>query len=201
MQTSLSRRVIPLTKRVASVSRPLTATRFSHHIKSLQAAFKDPASPFHIPPGQSGPAHPQDHGVTEADLNAEVAREAKEKLLSLGYDPASFWEQPVVWGDHDSFQHVNNVRYVRFFESGRIKWMMSLGEELGGEKKAQDMIKGRGISLILKSLSMNYKRPVTFPDTLLIAHKPHFGPSLDTNTFPCPGSCVQLCSEEDRHGM
>lgn len=49
---------------------------------------------------------------------------------------------------------------------------MSLGQELGGESKAADMVKGRGVSLILKSVSLNYMRPVTFPDTLLIAHKP-----------------------------
>ena len=64
---------------------------------------------------------------------------------------------------------------VRFFESGRIKWMRSLGHEIGGAQKADDMTKGKGISLILKSVSLDYKRPVTYPDTLLIAHKPHAG--------------------------
>ena len=23
-----------------------------------------------------------------------------------GFDPSSFWEQPIVWGDHDAFQCV-----------------------------------------------------------------------------------------------
>lgn len=54
--------------------------------------------------------------------------------------------------------------------------MRSLGHEIGGPEKADAMIKGRGVSLILKSISLNYKRPVTYPDTLLIAHKPHVGP-------------------------
>ncbi|THH30513.1 hypothetical protein EUX98_g3685 [Antrodiella citrinella] len=102
-----------------------------------------------------------------------IAEEAVKKLLGLGYDPDSLWEQEIVWGDHDSFQHVNNVRYVRFFESGRLKWMSSLGHELGGHTKASAMLKGKGVSLILKSLSMDYKAPVTYPDTLLIAHQPH----------------------------
>ena len=69
-----------------------------------------------------------------------------------------------------------SMHVVRFFESGRIKWMMSLGEEIGGPEKAEAMMKGKGVSLILKSVSLNYKRPVTYPDTLLIAHKPHYGP-------------------------
>lgn len=149
-------------------------------IKGLQAAFRDPSSPFHIPPGTQGPAHPDDHEYstsTVADPSPEnVAQEARNTLLKLGFDPESFWEQQIVWGDHDSFQHVNNVRYVRFFESGRIKWMTSLAHEIGGQEKVEAMLKGKGFSLILKSLSINYKRPVTYPDTLLIAHKPYVGP-------------------------
>lgn len=76
---------------------------------------------------------------------------------------------------------------MRFFESGRVKWMMSLGHEIGGAAKADAMVKGKGVSLILKSVSLNYKRPVTFPDTLLIAHKPHAGPlsgAAHTETGP-----------------
>jgi len=73
----------------------------------------------------------------------------------------------------DAFKHVNNVRYVRYLESGRIVWMYHLALELGGVKLAQDMIGGRGVSLILKEISVRYRRPVTYPDTLLIAHKPH----------------------------
>lgn len=61
--------------------------------------------------------------------------------------------------------------------------MASLGEELGGPEKRDAMLKGKGVSLILKSLSINYKRPVTFPDTLLIAHKPHTGPLFSTSNI------------------
>ena len=44
--------------------------------------------------------------------------------------------------------------------------MMKLGDEIGGPEKALAMVKGQGISLILKSLSIKFKRPVTFPDTV-----------------------------------
>ena len=74
-------------------------------------------------------------------------------------------------------RHVNNVRYVRFFETARIHWMQAFGHEIGGPEKADAMIKGQGVSLILKSISLNYKHPVVFPDTLLVAHKPHLGQS------------------------
>ncbi|KAG2012031.1 hypothetical protein CC2G_012080 [Coprinopsis cinerea AmutBmut pab1-1] len=98
--------------------------------------------------------------------------EAKAKLLDAGFDPTSFREQHIVWGDQDPFQHVNNVRYARFFESARIQWMMSLGEEWGGPEKAQDMIKGKGVSLILQALDIHFRRPVTYPDTLLFGYCP-----------------------------
>lgn len=61
--------------------------------------------------------------------------------------------------------------------------MSSLGEEIGGPEKRDAMLKGKGVSLILKSLSINYKRPVTYPDTLLIAHKPHVGPLFSTSNI------------------
>ena len=54
---------------------------------------------------------------------------------------------------------------ARFYQA-RIEWMMNLGNELGGPEKAQAMIKGQGVSLILKSLSIKFKWPVTYPDTV-----------------------------------
>ncbi|TFY56840.1 hypothetical protein EVJ58_g7392 [Rhodofomes roseus] len=108
--------------------------------------------------------------------------EARAQLSEMGYDPSSFWEQKIVWGDHDAFQHVNNVRYVRFFESSRIEWMVSLAHEIGGPQREADMLAGRGISLILKSISIDYKRPVVYPDTLLVVHKPHLGSSASADS-------------------
>ncbi|KAK0492797.1 HotDog domain-containing protein [Armillaria luteobubalina] len=102
----------------------------------------------------------------------EAKADAHKALTQGGYDPRYFWEQPIVWGDHDTFQHVNNVRYVRFFESSRIHWMRHLGHQLGGPSAADSLIRGEGVSLILKSIDVRFRRPVTYPDTLLIAHRP-----------------------------
>ncbi|KAF5379518.1 hypothetical protein D9615_006504 [Tricholomella constricta] len=158
-------------------------------ISALQAAFRDPSSPFHIPPGTNGPASPDEGTI-------DPLEEAQQKLMDAGFDPASFWEQRIVWGDQDSFQHVNNVRYIRFFESSRIKWMMSLGHELGGPSKAEAMIKGQGVSLILKSIDVRFRRPVTYPDTLLVGYRPkHPSPSAETHdhaTFNVTASAYSL---------
>ncbi|EJF64420.1 Thioesterase/thiol ester dehydrase-isomerase [Dichomitus squalens LYAD-421 SS1] len=152
----------------------LPCARYSSFtIETLQKKFRDPSSPYHIAPGTQGPDSPDP--PVEEPLSPE--EEGRTKLAELGYDPESFWEQKVVWGDHDAFQHVNNVRYLRFLESGRIHWMHALGHELGGPAKAEQMTRGQGVSLILKSISIDYKAPVTFPDTLLVAHKPHPGPA------------------------
>ncbi|EIM84325.1 uncharacterized protein STEHIDRAFT_82241 [Stereum hirsutum FP-91666 SS1] len=139
-------------------------------IADLQSAFRDPTSPYHLPPGAQGPAHPDDHGIEESEP-VSAAEEAKATFIQQGYDPSSFWEQSIVWGDHDAFQHVNNVRYVRFFESGRMVWINAVGNTLGGPEKANGMLSAKGISFILKSIEVKFRRPVRFPDTLLIAHR------------------------------
>ncbi|KAH0836820.1 HotDog domain-containing protein [Lanmaoa asiatica] len=153
-------------------------------------AFRDPSSPFHIPPGSTGPASPDElpaelhtaeqppiltahvsGGSASKNDQADPAFQARAKLISLGYDADSFWEQSIVWGYHDAFRHVNNAHYLRFFESGRMQWIIRAGNLLGGEKRAQAMLAGQGVSIILKSINVNFRRPVTFPDTLLIGHK------------------------------
>jgi len=146
-------------------------------------AFRDPSSPFHLREGETGPASPDElpKSTTQsytfstvptsyAPVETDLA-EAREYALSEGYDPDSFFEQKIVWGDMDSFRHVNNVRYVRFVESSRIQWMTRLGEEVGGKAAAADLIAGRGVGIILKSVKVDFKCPVTYPDTLLISHR------------------------------
>ena len=43
---------------------------------------------------------------------------------------------------------------------------MSLGNTLGGKERVQAMLAGQGVSLILKSVNIDFRRPVTFPDTV-----------------------------------
>ncbi|VEG12626.1 acyl-CoA thioesterase [Moraxella cuniculi] len=66
--------------------------------------------------------------------------------------------QPVAWGDMDGFNHVNNVVYYRYAESARIAYMRAIGFLQARE----DLL------TILAHASMQYHRPVVYPDTLLI---------------------------------
>ncbi|KAG8927143.1 hypothetical protein FRC02_008443 [Tulasnella sp. 418] len=141
--------------------------RRASSIKVLQDAFKDPSSPFYLAPGTQGPSEeqmmnlapsPEVHRSPAEASTLANAEGAEEWALANGYDPLSFWEQKVVWGDLDSFRHLNNVRYVRFIESGRMKYFAELAKRLD-EARAKDMMEGKGKSIILKSISVNFKRP------------------------------------------
>jgi acyl-CoA thioester hydrolase len=65
---------------------------------------------------------------------------------------------PVQWGDQDAFGHVNNTVYVRWLESARIAY----GERVG---LARLMAADR-IGPILASISCDYRRQLTYPDTV-----------------------------------
>jgi len=95
----------------------------------------------------------------------------RSRLVSVCVQPVIVWDISLP-SAYCACRHVNNVRYVRFFESGRIKWMTVLGHKIGGPSAAEALLKGKGIALILKSIEVKFRRPVTFPDTLLVAYRP-----------------------------
>lgn len=74
--------------------------------QELQAKFRDPSSPYHIPPGTRGPEAPDSPSHTYGFNVAAISPldKARERMKSRGFDPQSFWEQRIAWGDQDSFQ-------------------------------------------------------------------------------------------------
>ena len=65
---------------------------------------------------------------------------------------------PIQWGDQDAFGHVNNTVYLRWFESARIEYGNLAGLSQTGM--------GQNIGPILAAISCNYRRQLTFPDTV-----------------------------------
>jgi acyl-CoA thioester hydrolase len=65
---------------------------------------------------------------------------------------------PVQWGDQDAFGHVNNTVYFRWFESARIAYFQRMG--------LLAMLPAERIGPILASSSCEYRRSITFPDTV-----------------------------------
>ncbi|MFT4763687.1 MAG: acyl-CoA thioester hydrolase [Oleispira sp.] len=76
------------------------------------------------------------------------------------YDYPVVIEVPVAWGEMDSFKHVNNVHYFRYFESARTKYV----EEL----KILDFMNDYAKGPILSETSAKFLAPVSYPDTLSI---------------------------------
>jgi acyl-CoA thioester hydrolase len=67
---------------------------------------------------------------------------------------------PLLWGDHDAFGHVNNLVYLRWCETARVEYLLRIG--------LWPSLPPAGIGPILASISCEYKRPLTFPDTAYI---------------------------------
>lgn len=69
-------------------------------------------------------------------------------------------EMAVRWGDMDAYQHVNNVSYLRYFESGRMAYFDAL--------EVADFLGLDGVGPILAETSCRYRFPLTYPDRLSI---------------------------------
>ena len=72
-------------------------------------------------------------------------------------------EIPVAWGEMDALNHVNNVVYFRYFETARLDYFAGIGlmEEMQVTQTGP----------VLSETSSRYRRPVTYPDTLLVGSR------------------------------
>jgi acyl-CoA thioester hydrolase len=77
----------------------------------------------------------------------------------LGRFPVTI-ELPVQWGDMDALGHVNNVVYLRWFESARIAYFDRSG--------LWDRFE-RGVGPILARSTIDYKIPLDYPDTVRVS--------------------------------
>lgn len=101
--------------------------------------------------------------------------------------------QQVVWGEQDSFQHVNNVQYVRWAESARVNWATHFaavaradGSDPERARQWAELMSPRSVGLILKSIRVDYKLPLTYPDRVSVYHRLRYPPSAQ----PSPSSLI-----------
>ena len=66
--------------------------------------------------------------------------------------------RPVQWGEQDGFGHINNMHFIRWFESARIAYLLKCEIEMTSER----------IGPILASVSCNFRKQVKFPDTVTV---------------------------------
>ena len=69
-------------------------------------------------------------------------------------------ELDVAWGDMDSYAHVNNVVYFRYFENARIAYLDRVGWLAS--------MHTTGLGPILHSASARFRKAVTYPDRLQV---------------------------------
>ena len=67
---------------------------------------------------------------------------------------------PVVWGEMDAMQHVNNAVYFRYFESARTAYFEKLG--------VWRLTRQSGLGVILASINCRFRIPLTYPDTVSV---------------------------------
>jgi len=67
---------------------------------------------------------------------------------------------PVVWGEMDSYRHVNNVVYFRYFESARLEYFRRLDWF--------EFERATGIGPILAATQARFRKPLTYPDTISV---------------------------------
>lgn len=66
----------------------------------------------------------------------------------------------VAWGDMDSYGHVNNVIYFRYFEHARIAYLDRVGWLAS--------MRETGLGPIVASTSARFRKAVAYPDRLLV---------------------------------
>lgn len=76
---------------------------------------------------------------------------------------------PVQWGEMDAYGHVNNTVVFRYFESARIEYLERCGFAESWEQ--------RRIGAILHSTDCRFRRPLFYPDTVLVGAR-----ALDVGT-------------------
>src|SRR5580658_9392398 len=70
-------------------------------------------------------------------------------------------ELDIAWGEMDSYAHVNNVVYFRYFENARIAYLDRIGWMAS--------MREHGLGPILASTQARFRKPLSYPDRLLVA--------------------------------
>ncbi|MDF1762686.1 MAG: thioesterase family protein [Oleibacter sp.] len=83
-------------------------------------------------------------------------------MLDL-YDYPVVIELPVLWGEMDVFQHVNNVAYFRYFESVRVKYYETV--------QFQNVLDGYSKGPVLAEIKSQFLAQLKYPDTISVGIK------------------------------
>lgn len=105
-----------------------------------------------------------------------ISSEVLQKILKSeggGYnlEHGGLIDYPVAWGDMDSFNHINNVKYLRYFESARVNLFRKFAEDYPDVQEIQKFMTTDGIGPIVRSVELAWRYPIKYPDTITVIHK------------------------------
>ncbi|KAE8328288.1 Thioesterase/thiol ester dehydrase-isomerase [Aspergillus sergii] len=123
--------------------------------------------------------------VREAgEVLQQIARDWRELIAgSEGYltdaTRRGLFRQSVAWGEMDTIGHVNNVTYVRYAETGRVYMTRNFATHIdpAHKKEWMNIVGNTGIGIILRSIKIDYKFPMKYPDEVTVYHKVAHDPS------------------------
>ena len=113
-------------------------------------------------------------------------------------------EIPVVWGDMDAFQHVNNLVYLKHFESVRMEYLHRCNYS--------EIMQNTGIGPILRDTNCRYRIPLTFPDSVISATRTthlegdrfkmhHVIYSLEQQAVAAEGEAMIVCVDYQKNAI
>jgi acyl-CoA thioester hydrolase len=74
-----------------------------------------------------------------------------------------FIDQNLAWGEMDSFKHINNTVYFRYFENARLEYFQKIN--------LFPIMQQTGIGLVLASTQCRFRIPLEYPDKITIGTK------------------------------
>ncbi|KAI0189895.1 hypothetical protein F4808DRAFT_31841 [Astrocystis sublimbata] len=115
------------------------------------------ASSYHAPGG----------GELYKPLRAAIV----ELALAQGYDGPTMMEHGVVWADdQDPWGHIMNAGFPHYVSACNFRLFESFEAHLKKDK-FMDLMQVRGIGVIVKSTTLDIKRPVSYPDSIIVANR------------------------------
>ncbi|KAB5518908.1 hypothetical protein GE09DRAFT_1259071 [Coniochaeta sp. 2T2.1] len=105
------------------------------------------------------------HAPGGGELHKPLREKIVSQALAQGYDQPSMMEHGVSWADdQDPWGHIKNAQFPHFISACNFRLFESFEEHL--KDKFQDLMKARGVDVIVKNTTLTINRPVSYPDAV-----------------------------------
>ncbi|KAI0022807.1 hypothetical protein F4780DRAFT_731613 [Xylariomycetidae sp. FL0641] len=155
---------------VGSLVTSLVANLFSHHSGqrvSRRSESVRTMAPTKFKSALEGSSY---HSPGGGELYKPLREKIVQLALAQGYDEPSMLEHGVVWADdQDPWGHIMNARFPHYASACNFRLFESFEAQL--KDKFQDLMKVRGIGVIVKTSTLVIKRPVSYPDSIIVANR------------------------------